>query len=410
MSAIAVIGLQYGDEGKGRLVDYLSQSVSAVIRYQGGDNAGHTVKVGDTVHKLHSIPSGILRPDVDNIIGAGCVVNPTALMKEIKTLRDSGVSCDNLYVSDKAHVVMPYHITLDRAYEQLQMIGTTCRGIGPCYVDKVARRGIRIGDLSDLKAVEAKVSFTLASYVNPLLTAWGYPKTYTVEEVMAEVRTWVLPERFTDTINPDLYDVLLEGQLGVMKDLDHGIYPMVTSSNTLPGYAAVGAGVAPTKVIGVAKAYVTSVGGGAFPTEMFDEDAVRLRTLGHEFGATTGRPRGCGWLDLVALRHAVQLTWCTSICLTKVDVLDTYDTIQVCVAYQNAEGKTLNYVPYDMSTVTPVYETFKGWKCDTTQCRKFSDLPIEVKVYIDYIECLTRVSVDYVSVGAERDALIVSLF
>ncbi|MCF0237549.1 MAG: adenylosuccinate synthase [Sphaerochaetaceae bacterium] len=419
MSVLSIVGAQWGDEGKGRIVDYLAQDADVVIRYQGGDNAGHTVVNNFGKFALHIVPSGIFNEEATSIVGAGTVVNFDTMSKELEGVPEKFHS--NLIIDFRAHLIMPYHCLLDGAEEakrsESQKIGTTKRGIGPCYSDKAARNGIRAVELLNMDALRTHVE-TILPRKNRELEYFGL-KTFTVEEIMVKCQEW--REKYALHIQDTLpivreavqsgRKVVLEGQLGVMRDLDWGIYPYTTSSNPTSGGAANTSGIAPNKideVIGVTKAYSTSVGGGPFPTELFDEDGKRLRDIGAEYGATTGRPRRCGWLDAVALDYSAYLNGFTSIAITKLDVLDSFPVLKICTGYMvNGEYVTSLPETSGQEVAKPVYEEMKGWMCDTTKCRKWEDLPEQAKAYINRISELISTPVKYVSVGPERDQIIV---
>ena len=421
MTVTAVVGAQWGDEGKGRVVDWLAQRAQMVIRFQGGDNAGHTVINHHGTFKLHMVPSGIFNPDTQCVIGTGCVVNPTNLLKELAEVEAAGVSTANLWISDRAHLVLPYHIRIDglqeRSLKQGRKIGTTKRGIGPAYTDKSARRGIRVGDLQRPDWLRERLSNALA-HANAVLSSHG-EEPEQLEDLVALCGQWAeaLSGRIVDStwrvrdavVNQ--HNVLLEGQLGVMRDLDWGIYPYVTSSNPTAAFAAVGAGLPANRideVIGVVKAYSTSVGGGPFPCELHDEVGQKLRDIGAEYGATTGRPRRCGWFDGVAIAYASWLNGFTGLAVTKLDVLDHFDEIKVCTGYR-LDGEVLNHVPdtADQERCEPIYETWAGWLCPTTEARRWDDLPKPARSFLHRISQLAGVPIRFVSVGAERDQLVV---
>lgn len=419
MSVTSIIGAQWGDEGKGRIVDYLATDADLVIRYQGGDNAGHTVVNNYGKFALHIIPSGIFNPKATSIVGVGAVVNFDTMAKELQGIPES--LHKNLKIDVRAHVIMPYHCLLDGAEEakrsEHEKIGTTKRGIGPCYSDKAARIGIRVGELLDLDSLRVHLE-TVLPKKNRELEYYGL-KQFTVEELMEKCRQWQqqFGSKITDTlpIVRQAVDsgkkIVLEGQLGIMRDLDWGIYPYTTSSNPTSGGAANVSGIAPnaiTEIIGVTKAYSTSVGGGPFTAELFDQDGQKLREVGAEFGATTGRPRRCGWLDAVALDFSSYLNGFTSIAVTKLDVLDTFEEIKVCEAYQ-LDGAVTRYLPdtQGQERAKPIFRTFKGWMCDTTKCRKWEDLPKAAQDYVTAIGQYAHCPVSYVSVGPERDQIII---
>jgi adenylosuccinate synthase len=419
MAVTAVVGAQWGDEGKGRIVDYLAQRASMVIRFQGGDNAGHTVVNRFGTFRLHLIPSGIFNPNTRCIIGTGTVVNPDSLLEEMAQVSAAGVSLDNLWLSERAHIIFPYHRLLDGLEESARggaQIGTTKRGIGPAYADKAARNGIRLGDLNRPDHLRARLSQTLAMK-NRELAHFGQ-QPLALEDLLAEAEAWraSLGPRIVDTL-PMIRDsvlggeeVLLEGQLGVMRDLDWGIYPYVTSSNPTAGYATVGAGLPPSairRVIGVVKAYSTAVGAGPFPVELSDENGARLREVGQEYGATTGRPRRCGWFDGMAIRQSAWLNGFTGLAVTKLDVLDGFTELKICTGYE-LDGRILDWSPDtpDLERVRPIYETWPGWAESTRDARTWDKLPQTARTYLNRISELAGVPIEYVSVGAEREQLI----
>ncbi len=423
MSVKVVVGAQWGDEGKGKMIDLMSERADLVARYQGGANAGHTVVIDGAKYVLHLIPSGILQKDTICAIGNGVVVDPAALLEEIEMLRQQGIEVqDRLFISHRAHLIMPYHKLLDRAKEASDVagrIGTTGRGIGPAYVDKANRTGIRIVDLLDRKTFEAKLRRNIAEK-NEILA-----KIYGADELDAEP---IINEylEFDEKIDPYIKDVsvlvndavqageevLLEGAQGTLLDIDFGTYPFVTSSTPTSGGACSGVGIGPTcidEVIGVIKAYTTRVGMGPFPTEMAEEEGVNLRELGDEFGATTGRPRRCGWFDAVIANFARRVNGLSSFALTKLDVLDTLEEIKICVAYR-FEDKTFTAFPSEIRILEqcePVYELFPGWQEPTSGIQELAKLPENARRYIRAIENLTGVSVGIVSVGSEREQTII---
>jgi adenylosuccinate synthase len=421
MSVISVIGAQSGDEGKGRIVDFFAQNCDVAIRYQGGDNAGHTVVNDKGKFALHIIPSGIFNPKTINIIDAGAVVNFNTIEEELKHLHEKDVDTKNLFIDTRAHLIMPYHCALDGAEENKrsssQKIGTTKRGIGPCYSDKAARSGLRAGDLLDPAWLKTRLEMVLP-LKNRELAYYGLPE-FKEEELLELCERWrkEYGERIMDTL-PILRDsykagknILLEGQLGIMRDLDWGIYPYTTSSNPTSGGACTGAGIAPNKIstiVGVAKAYSTTVGGGPYPTELFDETGEKLRKIGGEFGATTGRPRRTGWFDAVAVEFASWVNGFTCIALTKLDVLDSFEKIKVCVAY-DINGKKTSYLPdtKGQEMAKPIYEEYDGWMCDTTKARTWDDLPMNAKKYVTRLEELCGCPIKYVSVGPERNQIVI---
>jgi adenylosuccinate synthase len=420
--AIAVVGAQWGDEGKGKIVDYLAASFDYTARYAGGHNAGHTVIFDNRRIILQLIPSGIMRPGKKAVIGNGTVVDPAALVGELENLRKSDIDVrGRLFLSNRAHVIFPYHREMDRAAEAARgaaKIGTTSRGIGPAYEDKASRRGLRVCDLLDSKRFAEKLEpviaeknmISAATFGHPLETA-GLVEQYL--ELASHIRGLV-----TDTavLLNDALDrgetVLFEGAQGTMLDIDHGTYPYVTSSNATSGGVATGLGVAPTRltgVVGVTKAYTTRVGSGPFPTEMLDLDAHEVRTRGNEFGAVTGRPRRCGWLDLVVLRYAIMLSGIDSLAVTKLDVFDQQSEIRVCTGYRY-NGERLGEMPPDVETlsqVEPEYETLPGWQKPTPGIREVKDLPAAAREYLNFISEKLQVEIGLISTGPEREATII---
>lgn len=422
MPVIIVVGAQWGDEGKGKIVDHLTEKASLVARYQGGHNAGHTVVIRDEKYVLHLIPSGILHKNTTCIIGNGVVVEPRALIQEITDLKARGITVSrNLLISRNAHLIMPYHIALDSASERAKgrkNIGTTGRGIGPTYVDKMGRSGIRVGDLLRPEAFMEKLRTNLRQ-VNFLLKQYYHVSGFSAAKIFAEYMEYgnFLKKHIADTdiIIADAIsareNVLFEGAQGTLLDIDHGTYPYVTSSNAIAGGACTGLGVGPTKitsVVGVVKAYTTRVGSGPFPTELHDATGRGLRTRGGEFGATTGRPRRCGWLDTVVLRHSARINGFSGIAVTKLDILDGLDTIKICIAYKH-RGKIFRDFPKDtdvLASCTPVYEEMKGWSSSTLCAREFKKLPREARDYLRRIEELMEVRACIISTGQKRDELI----
>lgn len=423
MNAQIIVGAQWGDEGKGKIVDLLSAQADIVARYQGGANAGHTIVIGGKKFVLHLIPSGILHPSVQCVIGNGVVLDPVALMSEIAMLEAAGISVQGrLFISHQAHLIMPYHKLLDKAREEhagTPSIGTTGRGIGPAYIDKFSRVGIRIVDLLDRPALEEKLRANLAEKNNILQKIYGQNEL-SVEQIVGEYLEFdtKMDAYITDTslyLNNALRDgkrILMEGAQGALLDVDHGTYPFVTSSNPTSGGACTGLGVPPTavsSVIGVVKAYSTRVGNGPFPTELTDTVGEKLRKDGAEFGATTGRPRRCGWLDLVALKYSVMVNGISEIALTKLDVLNDFSEINVCTGYEHPH-KTIKSFPADCATldaITPRYEAFKGWKSSLAGITRYDDLPDAAKHYIEFIEQFTGARVSIVSVSPAREDTIV---
>ena len=398
-----ILGLQWGDEGKGKIVDALAETADAVCRFQGGHNAGHTLKVDGVQKVLHLVPSGILHPNVHCVLGNGIVLSLSALAKEIKELQESDISFkDRFYVSEDCSLILPTHIAIDKVRDQSEGIGTTGRGIGPAYEDKIARRAVRFGDLKNLRELKVKLS-KLVNYHNKILENLYNAQPVEFKDVLEELtsnidiynqfhcktqdllRLWVKQER----------NILFEGAQGSMLDIDHGTYPYVTSSNTTAGGLSSGLGVGPRyldSILGISKAYTTRVGEGPFVTELFDSNAEQLAKIGHEFGATTGRPRRCGWLDLKALEANVFINSVNNICLTKLDVLDGFEEIKVCIDYDE--------------TQQPIYKNFSGWKQDTSKARSFEDLPKAAQDYIVFIEETLDCPIGIVSVGPSRDQTI----
>jgi len=416
MSTKVVIGAQWGDEGKGKIVDVLSESAEWVVRYQGGNNAGHTVEVGDEKYVLHLIPSGILHESKKAVIGHGVVLDPIGLLKEVEGLRKRGLSLEGrLLISDRTHVVLPYHKLIDAGRENTEgatKIGTTQRGIGPTYADKINRVGIRMGEFlrDDYKEV-LKARFEER---NQFLKEQGFTPM-NLEESFAEICAAVEAVKpfITDTITL-LYQaikrgdsILFEGAQGTMLDVDCGTYPFVTSSSPTSGGAGTGTGVPPNRiehVMGVCKAYTTRVGEGPFPTELFDDDGKTLGEVGHEFGATTGRSRRCGWFDGVVARYSVMVNGIDTWAITKLDVLDGFDTVKLCTSYE-ANGKTYDVLPSDIRVLeacTPIYEEHPGWKSDTTGVRSFADLPENAQKLLVRIEEITEAPIELISVGPRR--------
>jgi adenylosuccinate synthase len=416
MAVVVVVGAQWGDEGKGKIVDIYSQHADMVVRYAGGANAGHTLVVGGKKTVLRLIPSGVLHKGTRIVLGQGTVIDPEVLLSEIALLRDScGLTPERLVVSDRAHLVLPHHMQLDALGERgKQAIGTTKRGIGPAYQDKVARRGVRVCDLRDAARLRAKLAVNLEGW-EPLARAHGesLPKPDDVAGKYLELAERLLPfvgnaGKVVDDAVRQQQHVLLEGAQGTMLDVDHGTYPYVTSSNAVAGGAAIGAGIGPTaidRVVGITKAYTTRVGEGPFPTELFGEAGDALRKAGQEFGAVTGRPRRCGWLDLPALRYAVRVNGLDTLAMTKLDVLCGLDAIQLCVAYE-LDGERLDEPPpdaEDLARVKPVYETLPSWHGDLSNVKSVEDLPSTVRSYLERVERETRCPIKLVSVGADRE-------
>lgn len=423
MPVTVVVGSQWGDEGKGKLADHLAERASMVVRYQGGNNAGHTVVIGDTTLKLHQVPAGITRPEVAAVLGHGMVINPPALVEELETLDNKGIPIENMYISCNAHMIMPYHLLFDGLEEKLrgnQAIGTTRRGIGPAYTDKVARRGLRMQDLCDMDRFARKVDEVLKR-VNLEITRLFEEEPLTVEEIVEAYRPAAerLAPFITDTtvlINEALTrdeKVLMEGAQGTMLDIDFGTYPYVTSSSPTSGGACQGAGINPMQIqsiVGVVKAYTSRVGEGPFPTELMGEMGDWIRDRGYEYGTTTGRPRRCGWLDLVCLGYAARVNGFTGLALTKLDVLSGLDEIKFCTAYRLPDGTELETYPLDsdvLAQAEPVYESVPGWDEDISAVRTFDDLPTNAKGYCRRVSELLKIPIDLISVGAERQDLVV---
>ncbi|MDU7731471.1 MAG: adenylosuccinate synthase [Actinomyces sp.] len=421
MPAVIVLGAQWGDEGKGKATDQLGQRTDVVVKFNGGNNAGHTVVVDGEKYALHLLPAGILSKGVTPLIGNGVVVDLSVLFDEMEQISARGVDCSKLKISAAAHIIPPYNRLVDNASEKLlgdKQIGTTGRGIGPTYADKMNRIGIRIQDLFDPPTLEQKVRSALAQK-NPLLESVGM-ETLDPEEVTRELLS------YADRVRPMVVDasllvndaldegktVLFEGGQATMLDIDHGTYPFVTSSNPTAGGALTGTGVGPTRidrVVGVAKAYTTRVGEGPFPTELTDEVGDELRKRGGEFGVTTGRPRRTGWFDAVVVRYASRVNGLTDLCLTKLDVLTGYDTIPVCVAYE-VNGQRLDEMPMnqsDFAAATPIYEEMPGWSDDISGVRTFEDLPQKAQEYVLRLEELSKCRISSIGVGAGREAIIV---
>lgn len=423
MSTVVIVGTQWGDEGKGKIVDFLTEKADVVARYQGGHNAGHTVVINNEKYILHLIPSGILHKGKKCIIGNGVVIAPDALISEIDGLKKRGIDTDsNLLVSKNAHVIMPYHVAIEKENENKKgnkKIGTTGRGIGPSYTDKVARHGIRMMDLLTPNLFREKLTANLLT-VNYLLENFYRTAPLNADAIYDEYMQYA--ERLsryiadTDVIINNKIDagenILFEGAQGTLLDIDHGTYPFVTSSNTIAGGACTGLGVGPTKikkVLGIVKAYTTRVGEGPFPTELKDEIGESLRHKGGEFGATTGRPRRCGWLDIVILKYAIRINGLTGIALTKMDILDGMDKLKICVGYKY-NGKLYDEFPKEtdvLENCEPVYEEVRGWKESTLGIKEFDKLPVNAKKYIKKIEEMLKTEVQIISTGQKRDEIIV---
>ena len=425
MPAIVLLGAQWGDEGKGKATDLLGHRVQYVVRYQGGNNAGHTVviptKNGPEKFALHLLPSGILTPEVVPVIGNGVVIDPAVLLNEIKGLNERGIDTSKLKISADAHIITSYHVMLDKTIERFlgkSKIGTTGRGIGPAYGDKVSRVGIRVQDLYDESILRKKVEGSLASKNQTLVKVYNR-RAVDVDAIVTELLS------YADKLKPYLANtslllhealvrgdyVLLEGGQGTLLDVDHGTYPFVTSSNPTAGGAATGSGIGPTKitrVIGIVKAYTTRVGEGPFPTELLDENGERLRQIGGEVGTTTGRPRRCGWYDAVVARYATRINGLTDFFLTKLDVLSGFKEIPVCVAYE-IDGKRYDEMPMTQTQfhhAKPIYEMMPGWDEDISNARKFEDLPVNAQKYVEFLEKISGAPMSAIGVGQHRDATI----
>ena len=422
MACLIIVGTQWGDEGKGKIVDLLTERADAVVRYQGGNNAGHTVMFGDKTFVLHMVPSGILR-ETTSILGNGVVIDLSELVKEINELEKMGIVVEKyLQISDRAQLVMPWHKTIDKLREQKKgksKIGTTGRGIGPTYEDKAGRAGIRVGDLLDPEKFSSRLS-ELAMEKNIFLAKYFGTNeiSFIAENIFSEYTDHLRKLRPCIVDTPFMINqliktgknILFEGAQGTFLDLDHGTYPFVTSSNTLSGNACVGSGIGPTcitDVLGIVKAYTTRVGNGPFPTELLDNDGKILQTEGNEFGATTGRSRRCGWFDALLVRQAVQLNGITSIAVTKLDVLDNFDTLKIAVAYRLSNGEECNSFPRSLENVTPVYYEMPGWKCRTAGLVKYDQLPTEMLSYLEKISELVGAEVSIISTGPKREETIV---
>lgn len=421
MPAVVLVGAQWGDEGKGKATDLLGGRVDYVVRYQGGNNAGHTVVIGDKKYALHLLPSGILTPDVVPVIGNGVVIDAGVLFKEIDGLESQGIDTSKLLISANAHLITSYHVTLDKVTERFlgkSKIGTTGRGIGPTYADKISRVGIRVQDLFDEKILRAKIEGALTSKNQVLVKVYNR-RAISVDEVVEELMGYAerLRPYIADTallLNKALEDnkvVLLEGGQGTLLDVDHGTYPFVTSSNPTAGGACTGSGIGPTRingVVGILKAYATRVGSGPFPTELLDDDGEKLRQIGGERGVTTGRPRRCGWFDAPIARYATRINGLTDIFLTKLDVLTGWEQIPVCVAYE-IDGVRVDEVPMTQTEfhhAKPVYEYLPGWTEDISGARTFEDLPKNAQDYVKFLEKVSGTRISAIGVGQDRDATI----
>lgn len=422
MSTVVIVGAQWGDEGKGKIIDYLAGEADVVVRAQGGNNAGHTVVVGDKKYALHLIPSGILYPDTINVIGNGVVFDPEGFLKEIEQLESQGVSTKNIRISDRAHVILPYHRVIDALSENArgtEMIGTTKKGIGPCYMDKVERSGIRICDLLDSEVFIQKLTKQV-SKKNEIIEKLYGGEALDKDEIINQYLGYAEKIRkYVDDTTVTVYDavkadkkVLFEGAQGTLLDIDLGTYPYVTSSHPISGGFTVGSGIGPNmieEVLGIIKAYTTRVGKGPFVTELENEVGDRIRVAGNEFGTTTGRPRRCGWLDIVMLKYSARINGLTALSIMLLDVLSGFDKISICTSYRIGDQIIENF-PASLDTLgkcEPVYEVLDGWKEDISECNSYEELPLNARKYIDRIEELIGVPVKIISVGPKRSQTIV---
>lgn len=426
MAIDLIIGLQWGDEGKGKIVDILAPNYKAVARYNGGPNAGHTIEFDNKKFILHVVPSGVHRAGCKNYIGNGVVINPVLVCEEIKNLEQANIDVKNsLLISDRAHIIIPTHCAIDRASEEIKgnkKIGSTGKGIGPTYKDKVGRDGLRMADIfsdsfpkkyQDLKNSHMNILRSLYRGEHPGLVSQISEEEQKFFEAIKILKTYKVCDT-VKLINEDLLsgnDILAEGAQGTFLDIDHGSYPFVTSSSVTAGGVCTGLGVSPKsirKIYGASKAYATRVGSGPFPTELFDETGTTIQKRGNEVGATTGRARRCGWLDLIALKYACTINGVTDLVVLKSDVLDIFDKIEVCVEYKNKNNnENMNWPPIDLSEVEPVYKTFDGWKTDTTKCTKYKDLPKQLIEYLNFISSFVGVPISYISVGPDREQTII---
>ncbi len=420
MTVTLVIGTQWGDEGKGKVVDFFSKDADYVVRFQGGNNAGHTIKVGDEVYKLHLIPSGVIQGKT-GVIGNGVVIDPEILINEINELKNRGIT-PNLLISDRANIIMPYHKILDGAEEQYlgeKKIGTTKRGIGPCYSDKVSRKGIRAIDLVDKKTLENLLD-RIVPIKQKIIDIYKIDKKINQNEILDKYHNYgiTLKNYITSThikLNDSIKkgkNILLEGAQGTMLDVDFGTYPYTTSSHVISGGSTIGTGIRPkhiNEIIGIVKAYTTRVGEGPLPTELFDKIGKHFQQKGHEFGTTTSRPRRCGWLDLVVVKHACMISGITKLAITKLDVLNCLDKVKICTHYQ-LNGKKIDYFPANVDEVIkckPIYKEFNGWKKIENNCSKFSDLPKEAIDYLHFIEKEVQVPIAVISIGPGRNETVI---
>lgn len=413
MKIDVLLGLQWGDEGKGKIVDVFTPNYDIIARFQGGPNAGHTLEFDGKKIVLNTIPSGVFRENTINLIGNGVVINPITLRKELENLVAQGVDIQqNIVISKKAHLILPTHPLIDKAQEIAKgknKIGSTLRGIGPTYKDKISRVGLRIGDILNPNFQALYESKKQAHILHLEKFDFGF-ELEKIEQDWFEAIDFIQQLKFVDSeelIQQSIENnkkILAEGAQGTLLDVDFGSYPFVTSSNTVAAGACTGLGIAPNKigeVFGIFKAYCTRVGAGPFPTELFDETGAKMSKIGNEFGATTGRPRRCGWLDLVALKYAIQLNGVTQLIITKSDVLSGFEKIKVCTAYKK-DGEKTNFMPYDLEGFEPIYTDLEGWEADLTQMKSFSELPIQLKNYVDYLETELKTPIKIVSVGPDR--------
>ncbi len=422
MSTVVIVGAQWGDEGKGKIIDYLAGEADVVVRAQGGNNAGHTVVVGDKKYALHLIPSGILYENTINVIGNGVVFDPEGFLKEVETLENQGISTKNIKISDRAHVILPYHKVIDVLSEGargIDMIGTTKKGIGPCYMDKVERSGIRICDLMDPEVFRQKVSNQVDKKNEIIEKIYSGEKLNKDEIIVQYLEYAEKIRKYVDDTTVTVYDaikadkkVLFEGAQGTLLDIDLGTYPYVTSSHPISGGFTVGSGIGPNmieEVVGIIKAYTTRVGKGPFVTELDNEVGNRIRVAGNEFGTTTGRPRRCGWLDAVMLKYSARINGLTTLSIMLLDVLSGFDKISICTSYKLGD-KVIDNFPASLDTLgkcEPIYEVLDGWQEDITQCNSYEELPLNARKYIDRIEELIEVPVKIISVGPKRSQTIV---
>lgn len=416
MNSLVVVGTGWGDEGKGKITDYLSSKFDVCVRYQGGNNAGHTIKFNEKKYALNLIPSGIFNNNIKNIMANGMVINLKSLVDEINTLKSQGFTCENLYISNRAHILFPYHMALDEAFESLKgdnKVGTTKKGIGPCYTDKSMRIGIRVGDLLNKDSFYKKLSSNI-DYVNKLLSLFGM-NGFNVDEIFNEYISYgeILKPYITDTsvlltklLNKNK-SIIFEGAQGIMLCLDHGTYPYVTSSSPSASSVSLNCGIPPqsvNKVLGITKAYATRVGEGVFPTEINNSISEKIREIGHEYGTTTGRARRIGWLDTVILKHGKRVSGLTNIAITLLDVLTGFDKIKICTAYE-LDGNQIDFIPStveEFERCKPIYIEVDGWNEDITNVKSFDELPTNAKRYINKIEEITEIKVSIISVGPDR--------